>query len=120
MRCTHPERDDDWFALRIDGYALGMRYRGGIVSARPLDRAPEEDDLLVVALDGQVDADTSSPISIRLWAPEFDLEGRQLALRLRSISSVAPLTVTNPDGLVVLGEVVDRLDAAEVEAMGDL
>jgi len=117
---SHDDVADDWFAVRIAGHSLGMVYRGGIAVIRPLNREPDVDDLLLISLHGQLDPDTATSISIRLWRPESDLEGRLLAVRLWSTGSVAPLTVAHPEKLVVLGEVVEEMDLAGLKELGYL
>jgi hypothetical protein len=91
-----------------------MAYRGGVAFVAPLGRAPEQDDLIVVRLGDQLDPDTGTSVSIRLWAPTEDQEGKELALRLRSTSSVEPLTVQHRDRLAIVGEVVGHLRETDV------
>lgn len=71
-------------------------------------------------LHGQLDPDTETPIAIWRWRPEFDLNGDLLAVRLWSTGSVAPLTVTHPERLRILGEVVEEVDVTTLEELGYL
>ncbi len=117
--CTDPKRRDDWFAVRVPGYSLGLANRGAVVFVEPLDRPPEDDDLLVVSLNDQIDPDTGTGLAIRLWLPETDLQGNVLAIRLWSTYSVAPLTVQHPEQLIVHGQVMGRpLSMADLERLG--
>ena len=119
MPCTDPKRRDDWFAVRVPGYSLGLANRGAVVFVEPMDRSPEDDDLLVVSLSDQIDPDTGTELSIRLWLPETDLQGNVLAIRLWSTHSIAPLTVHDPDKLVIHGQVVGRpLNATDLGQLG--
>ena len=93
------------FAVRIAGYGLGIPFYGGAALVEPLDREPEDDELVCVVLDNQLDPDSRSARSLRRWTPERDLNGKRLGLRLTTDGSVEPLTVTAPDDLVVLGAV---------------
>jgi hypothetical protein len=117
---SHDDVGPEWFAVRIEGHGMGMRYRGGVGLVRPLDRAPEADDRVLVRLHDQIDPDTETAATIRLWNTETDHDGRQLAVRLRSESGVAPLTVDHPDQLEVLGEVVELRDEDDLAEMGVL
>lgn len=98
-------KSSDAFAVRIAGYGLGIPFYGGAALVEPLHRQPEDDELVCVVLHNQLDPDSRSTRSLRRWAPERDLEGRQLGLRLTTDGSVEPLTVTAPNDLVVLGTV---------------
>lgn len=120
LTCGTENVGEDWFAVRITGHSLGMGTRGGVAVIRPLDREPDEDDLLLVRLHDQLDPDTETPTAIRLWRPEVDLSGDLLAVRLWSTGSVAPLTVAHPERLLVLGEVVEQLDVIALEELGYL
>ncbi len=121
VACPDPERDDTWFAVRIRGDSLGLKYRGGVAFVQPINsRDPEDDELVAVLLEGQVDPDTGDELSIRRWHPERDSEGILLELRLFSDSSVEPLTVERREGLKVLGAVDTRwlLRQADLEELG--
>jgi hypothetical protein len=95
----------DTFAVRIAGYALGLSFYGGAALVEPLDRVPDDYELVYVELHDQLDPDSRSARSLRRWTPERDLTGTQLGLRLSTDGSVEPLTVTSPDDIVVLGAV---------------
>lgn len=117
---TSPSNEDvGTFAVRILGDALGLAFRGGLAFAEPMSAEPEEDDeLLLVRLSGQIDPDTGSEFCVRIWRPERDLAGKELALRLWSSSSVAPLTVDDRPQLRVVGRVRRALRASELEELG--
>lgn len=105
----------DAFAVRIAGYGLGLPFYGGAALIEPLDRQPEDDELVCVVLHNQLDPDSRSTRSLRRWTPERDLEGRQLGLRLTTDGSVEPLTVTASNDLVVLGSVRAKARATDFE-----
>ena len=119
---TAPSKEDEGiFAVRILGDALGLAFRGGLALVEPTSTEPEEDDeLVLVRLSGQVDPDTGSEYCLRVWRPERDLAGKELALRLWSSSSVAPLTVDDRVQLRVVGRVKKALRASELEELGGL
>lgn len=95
------------FAVRIAGYGLGIPYYGGAALVEPIDGQPEDDQLVCVVLAEQTDPDSQSSRSVRRWAPERDLTGARLGLRLTTDGSVEPLTVRVPERLIVLGKVID-------------
>ena len=97
----------DAFAVRIAGYGLGLAFYGGAALVEPIERAPEDGELVCVELYNQVDPDSRSARSLRRWSPERDLKGTQLALRLTTDGSVEPLTISSPDAVAVLGIVRD-------------
>lgn len=103
MGWPDPRPEDDWFAVRITGFGLGLAFYGGIAVVAPTARNPEDGELALVVLHEQTDPDSGRPLSLRRWTPERDLDGNQLALRLASDGSVEPLTVTAPDSARVLG-----------------
>jgi hypothetical protein len=96
------------FAVRIAGCGLGLSFFGGAALIEPLDRIPEDDELVCVELNNQLDPDSKSARSLRRWTPERDLKGTQLGLRLSTDGSVEPLTVTFPNDIFVLGAVRDK------------
>lgn len=107
---------DHSFAVRITGYGLGLPFYGGAALIEPLDREPEEGELVCVVLHNQIDPDSMSSRSLRRWTPERDLAGAQLGLRLTTDGSVEPLTVTQPEDLVVLGAVLAKARPADLQA----
>ena len=83
------------------------RHDGGAALVEPIDGQPEDDQLVCVVLAEQTDPDSQSSRSVRRWAPERDLTGARLGLRLTTDGSVEPLTVRVPERLIVLGKVID-------------
>jgi hypothetical protein len=118
VECSDPARRDDWFAVRIAGATLGLAFRGGLAFIEPLDREPEDDELVLVVLHDQTDPDSGRRATLRHWRPELDIAGNRLALRLWSSGSVEPLTVTQPHHLVIRGAVKATLRASEVQDLG--
>lgn len=116
--CRERQRRDSWYAVRIQGDALGLAYRGGIALVEPINREVEDDELVLVILHHQVDPDTGGGTTIRAWRPERDLAGNQLALRLWSNGSVEPLTVQHPEEVDVRGVVRAMLRLSDLEALG--
>lgn len=108
------------FAVRIAGYGLGIPYYGGAALVDPIDREPEDDELVCVVLAEQVDPDSQSNRSVRRWAPERDLTGARLGLRLTTDGSVEPLTVREPQRLIVLGKVIDFARPTDAQLMRTL
>ena len=102
------------FAVRITGEGLGLRYRGGVALIDGGRSEPVKDEFVLVVLDGQIDQDTGSTVTIRLWDPIIGAAGEQQGLCLRSDGSVEPLTVQNPGSLRVLGTLVGRVDPYEL------
>ncbi len=109
----------DFFAVRIAGYGLGLPFYGGAALVEPLDREPEDDELVCVMLHNQIDPDSRSARSLRRWTPERDLNGKHLGLRLTTDGSVEPLTVTAPGDLVVLGAVRAKARPTDLRASED-
>ena len=68
----------------------------------------------------QVDPDSQSNRSVRRWAPERDLTGARLGLRLTTDGSVEPLTVREPQRLIVLGKVIDFARPTDAQLMRTL
>jgi hypothetical protein len=116
--CKDRHCRDDWFAVRIEGDALGLAYRGGVAFIEPLDRPAEDDELILAVLHDQIDPDTGRRTTIRLWRPERDLAGNQLRLRLWSNGSVEPLTVREADGIEVRGIVRATLRFSDLDDLG--
>jgi hypothetical protein len=109
----------DAFAVRIAGYGLGLSFYGGAALVEPLDGEPEDDELVCVVLHNQLDPDSRSSRSLRRWTPERDLNGKRLGLRLTTDGSVEPLTVTEPDDLVLLGVVRAKASPSDLRAPED-
>jgi hypothetical protein len=101
--CRDAGPNKSWFTVRIPGYGLGLAFYGGVALIERTDALPQDGDLTLVRLQDQWDPDSGSHVALRRWMPERDLDGKELALRLWSDSSVEPLTVTAPDRVRVLG-----------------
>jgi hypothetical protein len=108
------------FAVRIAGYGLGIPYYGGAALVEPIDGEPEDDELVCVVLAEQTDPDSQSKRSVRRWAPERDLTGARLGLRLTTDGSVEPLTVRVPERLIVLGKVIDWARPTDPQLKGGM
>jgi hypothetical protein len=116
--CADARRRDNWFAVRITGYGLGMAFYGGVAYVEPMEGIPEDGERVLVELHGQIDPDSGTHLSLRRWSPERDLAGNQLALRLSSDGSVEPLTVLDPGRATVHGRVAGTIRPVDVG--GDL
>jgi hypothetical protein len=104
--------------VRIEGESLGLANVGGIAFIEPVERPPEDEEIVLAVLHDQTDPDSRSRATLRIWRPERDLRGNRLAVRLWSEGSVEPLTVTHPDGLIVRGVVRRTLSAGDLHKLG--
>jgi hypothetical protein len=93
---------DEYFAIQLNGKALGIGKRGWVVIAIAAAKA-REGDLVVVKLHDRVDLDTDSSICVRYWSPEESSDPNNAPLRLLSEGLVPPISLEDESLVQVLG-----------------